>query len=476
MNLSNFATWVVETDVLSPIEKNEALDGKYISKYITVKVAMTIVASLSLKRERITEVCKNYFLIDNDNIKFALEVQHHRLLKTEISQERFDELMSFVKIKNSNRRLVGSIIPILSKKKYLRELIDNNLVHNDRLMFNFLRRCIEVGDNELYEEHSHHFSDNSVERHKLDLIKGHYNNNLTTDFIESEFLKIDEPYFSSYLEINKPWDIVEPENYYFDLKSDSIKKISLNEKIEYALKNKEPFNFLRIGDGESYGFSESIALSERQEKHWWGQVLPICLRDQLKSDFNTIFEGNIDLLAIPSAHKYAYYLNYKSLGFEPQKSLDSSVLSRNALVDNSVFSMLQAGLLMTTMFCDDQINKHFVNKERLLEYIELAARLVIVSGKKKSLILESLGDLNIEIEIIEIPTHNLTKFMEDSNSFNQPLPFVYKDILSSIEKKVCVGDLCLISAGFIGKIFSSACANRGAVSIDIGQAIEELVK
>jgi len=398
------------------------------------------------------------------------------LLRKDISDQDFFEIITFIKRRKVNRRLVGSIIPIISNKVQLKEIIKHGLLNNDRMKFNFLRKAIELGDKELFDVEVECFSPNSNERKKLNLILRHYNQSITTEAIDTEFSNIDEPYFESYIKkITKPWGIIKKENFYFDLRANEAQKSTLNSKIHAAIKENKPFLLLRIGDGECYGFTDSISLSERQEKHWWGVVLDSELRDEIKGKFLDIFENNkINLLAIPSAHKYVYYLNYPSLPFDPNENLENSVLSRNAHVNNSISSLMNKGLLGDSLFCDDQINKHFISKKRLLEFVGNAKRLFIISGKKREVILKSLSHLNTNIHVIEIPTHNLERSLDNSNKFTYSLPFVYLNIIKEIQS-VNAGDLCLVSAGFIGKIFAAECAKKNAVSIDIGQAIEEII-
>ena len=65
MNLSNFAIWLLESERFSIDEKNKHLNNRCMKAHIEIKVAMSIVATLSSQRQQISSLCANYFKFSN---------------------------------------------------------------------------------------------------------------------------------------------------------------------------------------------------------------------------------------------------------------------------------------------------------------------------------------------------------------------------------------------------------------------------
>lgn len=476
MNFKKYVTWVLITDKLSVDEKNNILNVTAIRKYLTISEAMIIVSELSTERQKISEICNIYKLIENKCLRNVLMIEYFRTRSEHLTDEEFTEVFEYLHIRKSNRKLIGRVIPILGQEKHLIKIENSGLLYNDRLKFNYLRRCLDLGLYDIYHAGKVIFNDDSVERKKLDILYRHLIGKVSYQEIELELYSIDEPYFHSYKNnVKKPWEMVEKNRCFFDLRGSKEQREQIDLTIKSSIKKQKKFLMLRLGDGECYGFSESSSLSERQEKHWWGGSLSVDLRNEIKESFtHGIRNTEIDVLAIPSPNKYIHYINYLSLPFSVEEPLEQSVLARNACVDNSIVDLIEQGYFKSSLLCDDQINKYFLDSDKLSDYISLAETVYIITGKTKDSVLNSLSNYKDKLVVVEIPTHNLNRFKSGENKNGTALPFVYNDILAELDV-VKPGDLCLISAGFIGKIFALKCASNNAVAIDIGQAINELV-
>jgi hypothetical protein len=55
------------------------------------------------------------------------------------------------------------------------------------------------------------------------------------------------------------------------------------------------------------------------------------------------------------------------------------------------------------------------------------------------------------------------------------LPYVYKELREQIRSTAGPGDLVLVAAGVIGKIFLNDIRERGGVALDVGSSLEKWV-
>jgi hypothetical protein len=239
-----------------------------------------------------------------------------------------------------------------------------------------------------------------------------------------------------------------------------------------ALENKNRFVFLRLSDGESYGFTDNNMLIERQEMHWWGEVLDPQTRSTIREEFLDILNREIDLLGIPTPNKFVHYLGYTYRAEMNNAPAEKNAMKRNAITAQGLRAAVAKEKLINTIFCEDQINLLMFTKKYLKELSHFAEKTVVISGFSEDVVTSQLKIQNLQV--IEIPTHN--QYKENDGVVKGSLPRVYPVIKDKIKQMVSPGTLVIISAGFIGKIFASEVGELGGVTLDLGHQLDLILK
>lgn len=242
------------------------------------------------------------------------------------------------------------------------------------------------------------------------------------------------------------------------------------ELIKDRLISGEGLSFIRLSDGEGYLFQEFSPYfteldAQNRERHWWGQEVPESLRKELVNRAKSAVR-NADVLGIPSIYRFLRDHSDASV------SLGNSVQGRGLLsVLEGIRSLDQGNALYT----DDKANLAVFNKiEVLREVAGLAKKVIVVSsGDPKSLRAAFGGCL--DLHVIPIPTHNKTQTNDKYTSFEKPLPFVFHEVCDSVSNIAAPGDLVLVGAGVAGKAFMDMAKQKGAVGLDLGSAMDELL-
>ncbi len=240
--------------------------------------------------------------------------------------------------------------------------------------------------------------------------------------------------------------------------------------VESKLVSREGFSFIRLSDGEGYlfrdyseHFSEDDALN--RERHWWGQEIPADLREKISNNAKAAIQ-NADVLGIPSVYRFLRDHSDKSV------TLKNSVQGRGLLSVLEGIRMLDRG---SAIYTDDKANLAVFNNMQVLRKIaQLAGKVIIVSSGEPNNLKNILGE-TIDTRLISIPTHNKTLKNDRYTSFEQPLPFLFQNICDAISGLAVAGDLVLVGAGVAGKIFMDTAKSKGAVALDMGSAMDEIL-
>lgn len=243
----------------------------------------------------------------------------------------------------------------------------------------------------------------------------------------------------------------------------------IKDMIRSAIVGKQGFSFVRFNDGEGYGFSNPPLFAfdmERQELHWWGEVLAPELREKIQEDFRLSLRQH-DIVGIPSVFRFIDELSINR---------DYSIFT-NALLGR-LFTLCHGYLKVyngRAYITEGQINLYLFDREYIVKLAKLANHVVFISGAKREYLQSVFKDLH-HAKYIELPTHRLLRTEKFSYSeASQPLPYVYEDYLEQIRKLAGPGVVFFISAGFIGKIFSAEVSKNGGVALDVGQTLMNIV-
>lgn len=249
---------------------------------------------------------------------------------------------------------------------------------------------------------------------------------------------------------------------FLDARFDSKVLEALRSKILEKIDNKESCAYIRLGDGESYGFGENKYIDcaglLRQELHWWGTELDEGLRHELQSKFLAALP-RADILGVPTVLRLIR-------DFNPTRQ---DAYERNSLISRLLSVMEGAAPFMSSrLLVEDQSNLYLFDNDFIGNVVRLAKKVYVVSGVNSELV-EAWNPDASKVVHIEIPTHRLLKIGNVGTDVSGIFPYVYQEYIDSLGRLAGPGVVFLFSAGFIGKILIAEVAQKGAVGLDIGQ-------
>ncbi|WP_407878112.1 hypothetical protein [Francisella sciaenopsi] len=257
---------------------------------------------------------------------------------------------------------------------------------------------------------------------------------------------------------------------YYDILINSETLNDLASLIVEKLNSLQSFSLIRLNDGEAYAVSDMIydlEFRNNRERHWWGESISYADSTEIIKKIQASV-NNADVVGIPS---YYAFLRETTLSM---KSLMTSGYSTKLNIKVLEYMLLQYRLgTFGGVFTDSMLVN--VLEAMLEKIIPTAKRLIIISpygGEDMNLI---FGCYSKDIISITICGHQRDGLSDNTNNI---LPLSYNEIIYKIESVVRRGDLVLVSAGVIGKIFVDSAKNKGSVAIDtgsyIGRMLEEL--
>lgn len=239
----------------------------------------------------------------------------------------------------------------------------------------------------------------------------------------------------------------------------------LFQRLRMSLEQKTSMGFLRVGDGEAYGFDDNPFLfdeggRDRQEKHWWGQAYDASARRREISAFRSAVR-QADILGIPTLGRL---VRNGSRSYNPNSASSRTIhattevlrmaatMPRQAIVD--VWSIYD--LLMPDVFAD---------------LIGAAQACVVISGHRREF-LEPIFQDSCPVTFLEIPAHAQERGSHIANEVGGTTLQAIDEVGGALASGLAhPGVLVLISAGFGGKKLVSHAVVAGAVGVDVGQAL-----
>lgn len=282
--------------------------------------------------------------------------------------------------------------------------------------------------------------------------------------LEKAFCELPFEVSRFYKEHIKPiFDIIPQENNYLNARFDRTQVQAIQNIILDSIRNSNSLAFMRLGDGESYGFIDNNFLDsrglKRQELHWWGVELGDELRAELRNRYYESVHGS-DFLGVPSVLRLIRDFNLgKSDSYEV-----NSLISRILCVMNASQAFIE-----TKKILEDQSNLYLFDHSFMKAICTAARRVYVISGLNSKLLPDWGG--HDKTEYIEIPTHKILRNTHVASSIEGIFPYVYEKYLDKVSTLAEPGIVFLFSAGFIGKILIGAAAKNGAVALDIGQIL-----
>lgn len=254
-----------------------------------------------------------------------------------------------------------------------------------------------------------------------------------------------------------------------DLRYNNEQTIKLQTIILDAIKNKKPFSLLRLGDGDSYGFSETLPeiyskeISLNTENMWWGKTIDPSTKHKLIDGFLDSLKS-ADMIGFPGSIRLARDLVVKrNANLSPLETKHKTLFTgvKNLLKENQ--------LTQDCWWIDEFCNFSLADDAYLSELIQNATSVVLVTCFK---IPE--GHFFNQPKVVEvlIPPHTKVASVCSNEFGDRILPEIIEDIKAKTLAHLKPGSLLLVSAGFAGKCLIDLGKKSGAVAIDFGSAMD----
>jgi hypothetical protein len=257
---------------------------------------------------------------------------------------------------------------------------------------------------------------------------------------------------------------------FMDLERDMSQRSAFIELIERNLIAQTPFSFIRLGDGEAIISIGPDTLftpedSRNRQRHWWGEEVPDSVLQSISQELRKSVR-NADVLGIPSVYRFLRDQSDRtnSLARSSQGRGLLTVLRavRDLDTDNKLYTDASANIPL------------FSDLGTITRLAAHARRVVIVSSGSSTLVAGALANIDSLVHL-PIPTHSKTQFNKKYVHEGPPLPYVYEGVNQELAQLVRPGDLVLVSAGVIGKVFVDTARASGGVGLDIGSAMDQIL-
>lgn len=277
---------------------------------------------------------------------------------------------------------------------------------------------------------------------------------------------------SEFERLVKPcYDRLRPNFAYMDVRWSTAERDAFFGEVTNALQQRKPFALLRLSDGEGYIFADgsryfTIADMKNRERHWWREELAEHARRRLLTEMRAAV-GTADVIGIPCIYRFLRD------SADTSRSLVGTLQGRGLL---EVLTCVSADPeLSLKLFAEEKCNLPLFNDlNRIFALCAAAQRVVVVASATREE-MERLFGAEAPLHYIPVPTHSRTIGNGKYISRGGRLPQIYPAIRERIAATVRPGDLVLVAAGVIGKIFIGDARRAGGVALDVGSALDEWI-
>ncbi|NEO35140.1 MAG: hypothetical protein F6J90_01990 [Moorea sp. SIOASIH] len=272
---------------------------------------------------------------------------------------------------------------------------------------------------------------------------------------------------------------------YLNTYSSPFEAYELSVKILNHIKNKIPLSLIRLGDGEGSFLEYDETLKEFQNRDrdlakqsWWGDV------NLSKNDFKKLSDDlisaikNADILGIPEFYRFHLLLRSESL----EKQLLEKYSARGSRGITAIINTL-----IDPNFYQEQESYRLSNKTLTSCYIHQDLevwglyRLIFNHLKECSVISCHEGISQVLREkygvtvkrLYQIPSeYTYAQRFNYRDQQNHPhYPYYFEQICSELTISY-PGEVFLVAAGFLGKIYCNSIKNLGGIALDIGSIVD----
>lgn len=256
-----------------------------------------------------------------------------------------------------------------------------------------------------------------------------------------------------------------------DIRLSADQRDRLSGMITGAIRERQSFSLLRLGDGEAYaldrprldGATDDLFQSDDsvRELHWWNGSPDEALRERIALQVRDAI-GHASVIGIPSIYRVIRDIGPQAeqvqvFGSRPLRGLLTVVnaLGRDIPIDGPTFT-------------EERCHQILFDEASLRQYTEAAgADVVVVSCWNAG---HFAGSILEDARFVYVPPP--TKVRDEDNASDPRLYEVYDDIDAEVARHSAPGTLVLVGGGLIGKIFLRSAQREGAVALDVGSMLD----
>jgi len=270
---------------------------------------------------------------------------------------------------------------------------------------------------------------------------------------------------------------------YFDVRIDPRVQAQLLDLIASRIANQQPFSFLRLGDGETFGLplhddyghpllnelvdrKELIGTDNQDREHvWWGSGLEPDARRTLQDNLVAAMQS-ADLLGMPNIFRLCRDYRAKLPMIETRHGRGTA----HVLLE--IIRAFHDKRLRAQYFTDERAHQFLFPAAAAIDLSNLAGRTVVISCFEETLFHQQ-GMTFKDPVFIQVPPHKRVMRLTAAEGDAGPiLPEAIENYCEDVKQIVGPGDLVFVGAGIAGKIFLHLAKENGAVALDVGSAVD----
>ena len=249
--------------------------------------------------------------------------------------------------------------------------------------------------------------------------------------------------------------------------------------VHEKLSAKEPFSFIRIGDGEAHclpyephltAFTEGDA--KGRERVWWGETLSAPEREKLSARVGRAI-WSADCLGIPTTARFL-----RDLRLTEDDALEGGLRGRSSRGLRAVLHALEnvelfrpPGLPLP-FYASCHLHQDLARWRLYEELFDGVREAVVISCHPQ--LPEEINrrfGVSIAASIVVPPRYATRPLMNERIGDTRSLPSMLDEIIEKIDD-LPRNRLVLVGAGYLGKVLVASAKSRGGVVLDLGSIFD----
>ncbi len=260
-------------------------------------------------------------------------------------------------------------------------------------------------------------------------------------------------------------------NLYPNTKHSENQRNYIESIIINSLEKKTPFSMIRLGDGEGAFLPYKDNSFQEEDQNFASNIwFNRNLTNQESKKLTELLKLSIDksdILGIPDIKRIVDDFKPQETSYRKRTMQSIYSLEQLITIKNLTSAFIHIDMLHSNML------GRIIKKSNKNE-------ISIISGHEEHLIRDKMEILynTIIARYYKIPTEakRINQF-NNTNEFDElnHYPDVFNNTMQRIEQECEIGDLYLIGAGLLGKIYCSKVKEKGGIALDIGSVFDYLL-